>query len=68
MVIFQLDDPDLLPLVAPLLPTVRNLLTCDFEGLRRRKPTGTSGANREEEEEEEDEEDEEDEEEEEKEE
>ncbi|PIC49597.1 hypothetical protein B9Z55_008148 [Caenorhabditis nigoni] len=52
-IVDMLDDPDLQPLINPLLPTVQNLLISDFEGLRRRRPAGTSVGKQEEGEEEE---------------
>ncbi|CAO4367892.1 unnamed protein product [Caenorhabditis nigoni] len=54
-IVDMMNDPDLSALVVPLLPTIQEVMNCDFEGMRRRRPTGTSGGNREEEEEEEEE-------------
>ncbi|ULU08810.1 hypothetical protein L3Y34_019790 [Caenorhabditis briggsae] len=55
-IVEMMNDPDLSALVVPLLPTIQDLMNCDFRELTRRKPAGVLGGSQEEKEDEEDEE------------
>ncbi|UMM20702.1 hypothetical protein L5515_015880 [Caenorhabditis briggsae] len=42
-IVEMMNDPDLSALVVPLLPTIQDLMNCDFRELTRRKPAGVLG-------------------------